>query len=171
MKILTFADVADVGNGKCSALVLQDWEEFAINAGIADCVGNVDTMYPVLGMTIEEGLTELKIPWLVNATGFVGKGLKPPEVRESLVKPATSEPAPWVILITAEPSSPSTWISTVTCAWKGELIVPCERFSRDGLGDSGIFVSARFVSGWEKLCSTRRLRIRTERSIIVKERE
>ena len=52
MEILTFADVTDVGSGECSALVLEDWEEFAIDAGIAGCVGNVDTLYPVLGMLI-----------------------------------------------------------------------------------------------------------------------
>ncbi len=62
MKTLTFADVADVSGGECSALVVKDWEEFAIDAGIAGCVGIADTLYPVLGMTIEEGLTELEIP-------------------------------------------------------------------------------------------------------------
>jgi len=54
--------VADVSGGECSALVLKGWEAFAIDAGIAGCVGNADTSYPELGMTIEEGLTELEIP-------------------------------------------------------------------------------------------------------------
>lgn len=61
-KTLTFADVADVSGGECSALVLKDWEEFAVDARIAGGVGNAYTSYPVLGMTIEEGLTELEIP-------------------------------------------------------------------------------------------------------------
>ena len=62
MKTLTFADVADVSGGECSALVLKGWEEFATGAEIVGCVGNVDTFYPELGMTIEEGLTKLEIP-------------------------------------------------------------------------------------------------------------
>ena len=62
MKTLTFANVADISGGKCSALVLKDWEEFATDVGIAGYIGNADTLYPVLGITIEEGLTELEIP-------------------------------------------------------------------------------------------------------------
>ncbi len=57
-----FADVDDVSGGKCSALVFKDWKEFAIDAGIAGCVENADTLYPVLRIMIEEDLTELDIP-------------------------------------------------------------------------------------------------------------
>jgi len=43
------------------------------------------------------------------------------------------------------------------------LLVPHEGFSGDGLVDESIFVSNYFVSGWEKLRSTRKLRKRTEK--------
>ncbi len=52
VKTLTFADLIDVSDDECNALVLKDWEEFAV------CEENVDTTYSVLEMKIVEQLTE-----------------------------------------------------------------------------------------------------------------
>lgn len=60
--MLTFAEVADASGRECNALVLKDWEEFAVGAGIAGCVGHAATSYSVLGIKVNEELPGLGNP-------------------------------------------------------------------------------------------------------------
>lgn len=115
--------------------------------------------------------------WSINATDFVREELRYSDNLKSLIKVITSESVARIKLITAESSSSLIWIFTVACVWKRALIVLCEKFSKYKLVDRSIFVvphcslTRKQLSDWEKLTSISKLRMRTEKSIIIKQSE